>query len=499
MKTTVLKNAGVTVLTQIINLILKFILQRAFIEALGVSYLGYNSVFTNILQMLNLADLGIGVAITGFLYEPIAKDEKYVISALMSLYRHVYFIMGTIVIILGGVIQIILPTIIPDADCSNNYLRLLFAINLIGVLSTYFIGYNRTLLVAQQKAYFVNMLDTLMNIVFIIAQIIMLYVSPNYIIFLLLNVVKNVCGNVIISISCNRNNSFLRSYVNKDIYNQYKSSILLSVKDVFISKIGAYIYYGTDNIIISIFRGSLLAGYLANYTLITTTLQAIIDSVFVSLQAVFGNLVVTTDKNEDRKEASDAYLFFNYVVANICLVCCMFVFQPFIRLYIGNEFLLNGSTVCLLSINLFFSIMLIVPSHLFIIFKLFKYDKIIILCSATLNIIISTFLVQIIGVDGVLIGTLVTSIIYVVSRMYIIDKYVFEDGFTRYIFNMILWIIKSAITIGVISFFVKGIIIDNWFGLVVYSICIFIASAVIPVLLSLWNKEVKSLWIFLKK
>ena len=134
MKSAAIKNAGVTFFTQLINLALKFVLQKIFIDNLGVAYLGYNSVFTNILQMLNLADLGIGIAITGFLYKPIANNDEVLINALMSLYRKVYIIMGIVVALIGSIVLLLLPFIIPDADCSDLYLRILFFINLIGLM-----------------------------------------------------------------------------------------------------------------------------------------------------------------------------------------------------------------------------------------------------------------------------------------------------------------------------------------------------------------------------
>lgn len=492
-KTTVLKNAGVTLITQIINLFLKFVLQKVFIDTLGVSYLGYNSVFTNILQMLNLADLGIGVAITGFLYKPIANDEKKTISALMYLYRRIYYIMGTIVAAIGGIVLIFLPIIIPDAGCTNTYLRVLFLINLIGTISTYFMAYNRTLLIAQQKAYFVNLLDMITNFVFTLFQIISLLLFNNYIIFLLLNVTKNIISNIIITIDCNKNNTYLRTEVDKKIYSEYKEPIIVHMKNIFVSKIGAYVYYGTDNIIISIFKGSLLAGYLANYTLVVTAVQGIVSSIFSAVQANFGNRIVTTKDVKKQKNLADIYLFLNYLFANMCLVCCMFLFQPFIRLYIGEKYLLDFSTVVFLSVNLLLSIMLLVPSQLFIIYKLFVYDKKIIAVSALLNIIISVVLVRRVGINGVLVGTLVTSIIYLGSRMFIVSKYAFYTSFKDYLFKMLLWCGESIITICIVSIVEKNINPQNWIEFVLFAIFTCFVSITVPILLSINNKEIKQL------
>ena len=113
------KNTLVTLLSQIIRILLGFILQRVFINTLGVKYLGYNSVYSNILQMLNLADLGVGVAVTSFLYKPLAENNKTKIKALMYLYKKIYFIIAFVVLFAGSLITILIPAIIKDAECSN--------------------------------------------------------------------------------------------------------------------------------------------------------------------------------------------------------------------------------------------------------------------------------------------------------------------------------------------------------------------------------------------
>ena len=145
---TVYINSTVTLFCQVLQILLGFIVRKIFIDSLGVAYLGYNSVFTNILQMLNLADMGIGVAITSFLFKPLADRDKARVSALMYLYKKIYNIMGFIVLAIGLVISVFLGTLIPDATCSMGYLRILFYINLAGTVSTYFLAYKRTLIIA---------------------------------------------------------------------------------------------------------------------------------------------------------------------------------------------------------------------------------------------------------------------------------------------------------------------------------------------------------------
>lgn len=177
-------NSIVALGSQICQVLIGFITRKLFIDYLGVEYLGYNSVFANILQMLNLADLGIGVAITSYLYKPLSENNKKKITAIMYIYKKLYSIIGFIVLGVGLVVSFFLKTLIPDANCGIWYLRLLFYINLVGTVSTYFLAYKRTLLIADQKSYLTNIVDTVTYFVFSLIQLILLIIVPNYIIYL---------------------------------------------------------------------------------------------------------------------------------------------------------------------------------------------------------------------------------------------------------------------------------------------------------------------------
>ena len=146
-------NSIITIFTQILQVLLGFIIRKVFIEKLSVEYLGYNSVFTNLLQMLNLADMGIGIAITSYLYKPLANKENDKVNALMHIYKNIYEIIGIIVLGFGIIISFFINKIIPDAQCSVLYLRILFYISLLGTVSSHFLAYNRTLMVADHFIY----------------------------------------------------------------------------------------------------------------------------------------------------------------------------------------------------------------------------------------------------------------------------------------------------------------------------------------------------------
>lgn len=475
--TTVYKNSIITLAVQLVQILIGFIVRKVFIETLGVEYLGYNSVFSNILQMLNFADLGIGVAITSFLYKPLAENNVQRVATLMTLYKKIYQVVGTIVLVAGIIASFFVGWLIPDATViSLGYLKLLFIINLSGTVATYFLAYKRTLLIADQKSYVINITDGVLFVIFSLVQIFTLRRFHSYIVYLVLNIIKTVISNIILSIRCNKRYGKFENLSSKVYINEYKPKIIQYVKDLFVSRIGAVVFYGTDNVIISVVRGSLLAGFLSNYTMITGYLTTIINQLLASLQATFGNYLNSNKSLQDQRRMTDNYFCANYLIGNFCMICFVFIVQPFVNLYFGQKLLLPFSTAIWLGINLMLSILIQLPSQVFTIYRLFRYDRPIIIVSVILNIVISIILVKYIGIDGALIGTFVTSLIYLFSRFYIIAKKVYDVPFKHYLLKLLHYFFISSINFGIVFFFSKYRYINSWSALFLYGFMVAVST-----------------------
>jgi len=482
-------NSIIALTSQILQVLLGFVIRKLFIIYLGVEYLGYNSVFTNILQMLNLTDMGIGIAIISFLYKPLAEEDNCRVKALMYLYKRIYEITGVAVLVIGIVVSFFLPMLIPDATCSRYYLMLFFYINLAITVSTYYISYKRTLLIANQKSYVTSMIDTISYLVMSVMQICIIIFYPNYVLYLIAILLKNIISNIIISFRSDHEYGKIGNQSNNMYYQEYKSQILSYVKEVFISRIGAFVYYSTDNIIISIFKGSLLTGYLSNYTLVTTQVTNVVNQILSSIQATFGNYISVNEDTKKQMDMTDNYLCVNYCIGNFCFGCLLFLIQPFIKLMFGQDYVLNTSTIVLLSINLMLTIMIQLPSQLFIIYKLYRFDKPIIIASATLNIIISCVLVKPLGIDGVLIGTFLTSLLYLFSRFYIISKHVYKIPYLHYLKQFCKYGLVSITSVAVIYLAMRGIQGDTIKSFAVRTIGVGMLTILLPSVLLCITKE----------
>lgn len=486
-------NSVVTLVCQFLQILMGFVVRKIFINTLGVEYLGYNSVFLNILQMLNLADLGVGVAITSFLFKPLADGDNARVAALMYIYKKIYSIIGSFVLAVGVVISFFIGVLIPDANCSMYYLRVLYFINLAGTVATYFLAYKRTLIIADQKSYLTNFVDMIIYFVASGLQIFFLFTSKNYIIYLLIQVGKSILANIILSIEANRIYGKTDHTAPKEIVEEYKPQIIAYVKDVFVSRIGATVFYGTDNVIISVFKGSLLAGYLSNYAMITTQLTNVVNQVFASLQATFGNYIYSGKNKKEQQQMTENYFCVNFFIGNFCFICFTLLAQPFVKLFFGETLMLSFSTAMWLGINLMLGMLLQLPSQVFIIYKLFNYDKPIIVVSAILNIVISALLVQKIGLNGVLIGTFVTSLIYLFSRFFVISKYVFDIRYIYYVKKILLYFGISIVSEGLTWIVCRDINGDTVFNFMERSVIIGLLAILIPSTLLSFTEEFKFL------
>lgn len=486
---TVYRNSIVALFGQLIQVLIGFVIRKLFIDTLGINYLGYNSVFSNVLQMLSLADMGIGVAIISFLFKPLAEGDNNRISALMYLYKKIYSIIGFAVLSIGVILSIWLDVLVPDANCSLFYLRLMFYINLVGTVSTYFLAYKRTLIIADQKSYVINLVDTGMYIGISIVQVVILLVFPNYIVFLVLQIARNIISNIILSIKCDKEYGRWGNGIDKKLVDEYKPQLLKYVKDVFISKVGSIIFYNTDNVIISIFCGSILTGFLSNYTLITAQLTTIVNQILGSLQATFGNYVHSEKCLAEQRRMTDNYFCVNYIIGNFCMICFSLLVQPFVKMFFGENMLLKFTTVFLLAINLMLSFLIQLPSQVFVIYKLFRYDRPIIIISAMLNIGISVALINVMGINGVLIGTFITSLIYMFSRFYIIAKHVYRVYYWYYLKKIFSYILISLASFSFVFFATKNMNYDGLFCFIIRVLAVGLLSALSTAFFVSFTKE----------
>ena len=408
-----------------ISTIFTFITQMVIIKILGVEYSGVNGLFTNILTMLSIAELGIGTTIIYKLYEPLANHDVENIKSWMQFYKLCYRVVAVLVLIVGVVLLPLVPRIVGQVSISED-IKILYFISLLDTVFSYTMTYKRSLIYADQKNYIINIVHIGYTIFMNITQIVTLILFKNYIIFLLVKILYRLLENIILNIYANKKYPYINEQYIKLPKKEVKD-VFDRVKAMFLQKISYVVNKGIDSVVITMNLGVIASGYYANYTLIVNALTAIIFQVVSSLTASVGNLL--TEKNQ--KKSYQIYKKINMLYSFLTAIgICGFlsVINDFITIWIGSEYILN------VYITISFAIYIYSDSirRTMTLFKdsagICKEDKNTYIVMALINLITSIILCKKIGISGVIIGTAIS---YIYLILYSYPKYVFKPLFNK--------------------------------------------------------------------
>lgn len=285
---------------KIYQIVIPFLMRTAMIYLMGVQYLGLNSLFTSILQVLNLAELGVGSAMIYGMYKPIAEDDDTAICALMKLYRLYYRVIGMVIAIIGCVLTPFIPKLISGDIPKGLNIYILYLLNLgATVLSYWLYAYKNSILQAHQRTDIVSKVTLITSTIQYALQLLVLWIFKDYYMYVIVMLATQVLTNIATAVCADK------------LYPQYKpygrveekdrKAINGQIRDLFTSKIGAIIYDSADTIVISAFLGLTILAVYQNYFYILNAITGLITVVFSSCMAGIGNSIVieTKEKNYD--------------------------------------------------------------------------------------------------------------------------------------------------------------------------------------------------------
>ena len=333
------------VINKIITIIVPFITRTVIINVLGSEYLGLNSLFTSILQILNLSELGISSAIVYAMYKPIAENDEEKICALLNLYRKVYRIIGIAVLIVGLIIMPFLNDFITGEIPSDINIYILYLIYLINTFITYILfAYKSSLLVAFQRNDVVSNVNSILYIIQSIIQLSLLFIFKNYYLYILIMPIITIINNIIISIIVKRKYS---QYISKGkVDKETKKDIKKKVSGLFVYRICSTTRNALDSIFISAFLGLNMVAIYNNYYLILNSISTLLCVITNSMTSGIGNSIVL-DSVEKNYNDMNKFNFVYMLIAGWCSCCLLCLYQPFMELWMGSENLLPFGCIIL--------------------------------------------------------------------------------------------------------------------------------------------------------
>ena len=284
----------------ILQIVLAFVVRFIFVKVLNEQYLGVQGLFTNIISMLSLAELGIGTAISFILYKPLAEKDYNKVSVIVTFLRKVYIAIGIVVLISGIIITPFLKYLVTGYTMGN--LNIIFIMYFITLAVEYFLTYPETLLSADQKHYKISFILIGYTLITNVLQIIVLLVTKNFLIYILADVVMKIIKAVAINLYIKRYYPEVNFYNKEKLEKKEKNVFIKNVKSLFLYKIGDYLINGTDNIIISkiidISTVGIYSNYLSTITIfskgfsILRCLHANLITLSTSLKSIFSSVVL---------------------------------------------------------------------------------------------------------------------------------------------------------------------------------------------------------------
>lgn len=448
-------NSIVSIISLIITVLTSLILSKYFLKYFGIEYNGLNGLFNNIVSILSITELGIAGSISYALYKPIYENDIKKISQLINFFKKSYQIIACVILGISVILSFIVPVLVKNSSFSDYYIRIVFILFSLSTIVSYFFSYNRTLLYAYQNNYFVSIVDFIFKLLKTIIQIFLMIKFQNYVLFLIFNIFITFANNYVIHIIAKIKYPEIK--VSKEpIADETKNELFSTVKTLAIIQILSVSINYTDNVIISSVIGISTTGLFTNYYLIYSQLNSFISIIFNSVGASLGNLLAENNKRRI-KEVMYNFEYLGFFLGSFCSICLYFLIQPFISdIWLGKEYLLPASISLIMVCNLYISInrqaiiyyLRLSGNHNYLIKPT--------LVESIVNIVISLSLAYLIGLNGVLVGTLVSAIIshFLSVRHY--NRFV-EQRPSKYWLRQLLFLGVTLIE-GSVIYIISGIV-----------------------------------------
>lgn len=433
------------------QILLPFLMRTVIMYYMGVGYLGLNSLFGSILWVLNLAELGVGAAMVYSMYQPIIDGDKKEICALLKLYRTYYRVIGMLIAVIGSILTPFIPSLIKGDVPAGINIYVIYLLNLLCTVMSYWLfAYKNSLLVAHQRNDVASKVTLATNTFQYAAQFAIVIALNDYYYYLIASIVTQIFTNII------------TAYVASKMYPEYKpvgslpkdqvKKINGRIKDLFTMKLGVVIVSSADSIVISAFLGLTVLAVYNNYYYILTAVMGIVKVVFDSCTAGIGNSILV-DSNKKNYNDLKKLTFIIAWLSGFCGVCLLCLYQPFMKLWAGEDLTLGFSAVVCFVIYFFVDQV----NQILITYKdaagIWHEDRFRPLVTALVNLILNIIMVQIIGIYGVLLSTVIA--VLFVGMPWILHnlfKALFKQSMMEYVIRLLFYSVVTAVVSAICLF-----------------------------------------------
>lgn len=394
--------------------LLSFLTRMALVRVLGAEAVSLNGLFTEVIAMLSLAEMGVGAAITYNLYKPLWEDNETKLAELMNLFKHAYRFIALFIFAVGLCVLPYVHLLVSRIDIDLGYLRLVYFFFLVQTASSYLFSYKTSLLYADQKGYLVSKYSMTVKLLSAVFGILFLVWTKKYLVYLFCQILSTLSGNILVSREADRLYPFLKR--RDKLPSKERRAVFSNIRHLFIANLSGKITNSTDNILISLLVGTLHIAAYGSYSMVANSVNAVLMQLNSATTGSVGNLMAEGDKRH-MDEVLRRLTFVTYCPTVLFAngICC--ASTAFVTILFGEEYTLPQAVVSVLAFNFFIGLVKNPLWQMVQVSGLFSRDKNISIAGSTINLIVSVLLGRQYGIIGILIGTTCTFLVQIVLKI----------------------------------------------------------------------------------
>ena len=442
-------NSSANILALIIMFIPNIIIRKIFLDSLGSEMLGLTSLYTNIISWLSIFEMGVGSAIVFSLYKPYSINDYKSIKSYIDFYGKFYRKIGLIILIASLLISPFIKYFISD-NVNYNIASIGLILYAINTFISYIFSYRLCILNVAQEAYIITLGTSISRLIIFIVQVVMLKTYPNFILYIIIQIVINLIYFIIINMYISKRFTWINGK-GEELKDAEKSNLTRNINALFMHKIGTLVLQSTDNIVISKFLGLTTLAKYTNYQIVINVLQSLVDSILGGLTGSLGNLIAEGDINKSYNIHKKIF-FMSFWITSFIVISIYNTLNQFVVLWVGEQNLINTFTFNIILINTYFFTMRGSVEQFKSASGVYYQDRYAPLAEAIINLVVSITLVKYMGLSGVFIGTLISNITVVFwVKPYIVYKYIFNKSIIKYFKTYFKYLFIAIITLFVTS------------------------------------------------
>ena len=478
-----LRNSKWGLINKVLIFLFPFIIKQIIIKQLGMDYLGLSGLFTSVLSVLSLAELGFSSAIVYSMYKPASENNKTLICALLNYFKKIYRNVGLIICALGIIISPFLTYFINGDIPQDINIYILYYIYLFNTVISYFLfSYRGCIFSAYQRNDIATKITIISKIALYFIQFFVLILFKNYYCYAIIIPLTTILNNLLTFLLSNKYFKDFKPYGKID--NELKQTIKTQVKGILVGRICSVLEGSLDVIIINWLIGLEEGGTYNSYLTVMNGLIGILSIIPESIRNSIGNSIASESVEKNYKD----FVKFNFIYMFICGICtvCMFcLYQDFITICIGKKYLFPLLNVILICIYFYVLKAGDFTAAYFSSNGLWTYAKIPYLLEITVNLTLNIILGRLLGIAGIIISTITAlSLTNIFIIPYLLNKHYFKTNLIKYYFSILYYFVATACISFVMNYLINLLPIGiNWGTFIIKGIICFIISTILLLLM----------------